>query len=566
MKYDQIDTRPTQRERRDPAQVTNNAGGYVYQVDDAQRVRRFLILGSEGGSFYANERSLTMHNFQTLQTMATSEPVAMWKILKEVNNGNLAARHSTVLLGLAILHSLTPATHTIEVQRGEETKKLQERHPVRDLIDDEFTSFVRTGSHLFEFVQYALMFRKWGASLRRLVASWYEDRGADDLAYQMLKYQSRKGWAHRDVLRMAHPKLTGTPRGVVGYAVKGTEDADYQEHLAAGDLPVVLDQFQRVKHGDLAPTQADALTWEMLPSAALADPEVWRALITNRKLPYTAMLRNLGRMTKIGVFDQAEYVVAVGRILGDGDHITKARVHPFNVLTALTTYTGGHGFRGKLAWAPKQPIVDALDGAFYKAFQNVEPTGQRILVGLDVSASMSAPLMDSSITARIGSVAMSMATVAADPVTTDVVAFTSAGWCPEGQYQPNRVGYALSSGIQEVGLSPRRRLDDIITETGKLPWGGTDCALPILWAAAHKKEYDAFVIYSDNETWGGKVQVVDALTEYRRRINPRAKLIVVMMTATQFTIGDPTDPGTLNVVGFDSSAPAVISNFIQGKL
>src|SRR4051812_30364949 len=36
-------------------QVMNNAGGFSFQVDDWTNLDRFLILGTEGGSYYASE-------------------------------------------------------------------------------------------------------------------------------------------------------------------------------------------------------------------------------------------------------------------------------------------------------------------------------------------------------------------------------------------------------------------------------------------------------------------------------------------------------------------------------
>src|SRR5437868_5376314 len=46
-----------QREPLDSAQVPNSAGGYAYPVDDWTRLTRWLVLGSEGGSYYATERA-----------------------------------------------------------------------------------------------------------------------------------------------------------------------------------------------------------------------------------------------------------------------------------------------------------------------------------------------------------------------------------------------------------------------------------------------------------------------------------------------------------------------------
>ena len=75
--------------------------------------------------------------------------------------------------------------------------------------------------------------------------------------------------------------------------------------------------------------------------------------------------------------------------LGDRERIRKARVHPIALLAALRTYAAGRGARGRHSWTPVPQIVDALDAAFYTAFENVEPTGKRLLLALDVSGSMS---------------------------------------------------------------------------------------------------------------------------------------------------------------------------------
>lgn len=57
------------------------------------------------------------------------------------------------------------------------------------------------------------------------------------------------------------------------------------------------------------------------------------------------------------------------------------------------------------------------------------------------------------------------------------------------------------------------------------------------------------------------------MKEYREKLNlPNSKLIVAGMTATEFTIADPEDPGMLDVVGFDSAVPELVHNFILGKI
>lgn len=572
MKYRDMNVPATQREKADPRQVQNHAGGFVYQVGDAERLRRFLVLGTEGGTFYASQKDLTKTNVEFLKEFATKDPFVYYTVLEQADEQNIAPRHSTILLALAVLYAfgkvqIPEVTEVVTVAPERETGTQPERQTrtvttTFNPVKANFTKFVRTGTHLFEFVDYVTQYRGWGRGLRSLVASWYKEKEPSDLAYQVVKYRQRGGWSHRDLLRKSHPIVSSDEqKRVLDYVAHGRPAAAAR----AGQYERVIDQFEDVKAGDLKPVDADALSWEMLPTESLSDPLVWVSLIQRGNLPYTAMLRNLGRMTSIGVFNDAPTVRNVVARLSDPQYVKRARVHPFNVLTALKTYSSGGGFRGSLQWTPKQAIVDALDAAFYAAFGNVESTGKRVCIALDVSGSMGSALANSNVTAREGSVAMAMATLAADPDTTDTIAFTSGGWTapPITGRQGQRWGWG--GGITELGISPRRRMDDVVRETSRLGFGGTDCALPITWAMAHGRVYDAFVVMTDNETWAGAVQPMDALRTYRMQVNPEARLIVVGMTSTGFSIADPNDQGCLEVVGFDSSAPRLMGDFIGGK-
>ena len=51
--------------------------------------------------------------------------------------------------------------------------------------------------------------------------------------------------------------------------------------------------------------------------------------------------------------------------------------------------------------------------------------------------------------------------------------------------------------------------------------------------------------------WAGKVHPHKALRAYRERTGIPAKLVVVGMTATGFSIADPDDGGMLDIAGFD---------------
>ncbi|MDQ2808957.1 MAG: TROVE domain-containing protein, partial [Chloroflexota bacterium] len=119
-------------------------------------------------------------------------------------------------------------------------------------------------------------------------------------------------------------------------------------------------------------------------------------------------------------------------------------------------------------------------------------------------------------------------------------------------------------GLTPLKVSPRQRLDDVLKAVDAMPMGGTDCALPMLWAQKQKIAADVFVVYTDSETWAGKIHPTQALRQYRQATGIAAKLIVVGMVSNGFTIADPDDAGMMDVVGFDTAAPQVMADFAVG--
>jgi 60 kDa SS-A/Ro ribonucleoprotein len=189
-------------------------------------------------------------------------------------------------------------------------------------------------------------------------------------------------------------------------------------------------------------------------------------------------------------------------------------------------------------------VVDALDAAFYASFSNVEPTGKRWLLALDVSGSMSIGAVAGvpGLTPRVASAAMALITAATEQH------HTFLGFAHE---------------LVPLAISPRQRLDDVVSTVSNIPFGGTDCALPMVWATKHKATVDVIVVYTDSETWHGQIHPMQALSQYREKMGIRAKLIVVGMTSNGFSIADPDDAGALDVVGFNSAVPSVMADFVR---
>lgn len=140
----------------------------------------------------------------------------------------------------------------------------------------------------------------------------------------------------------------------------------------------------------------------------------------------------------------------------------------------------------------------------------------------------------------------------------EIIAFSAPG---AGRYGGMHGGG--EPGITRVNISPRMRLAEVIKVIEAIPMGGTDCAMPMVWATRNKLNVSAFITYTDSETWAGNIHPAQVLRQYRDTFVGDAKAVVVGMTSNGFTLADPNDRGMLDVVGFDTSVPGVIANFVH---
>jgi len=104
------------------------------------------------------------------------------------------------------------------------------------------------------------------------------------------------------------------------------------------------------------------------------------------------------------------------------------------------------------------------------------------------------------LTPRDASAAMALITAASEP-SHEVVGFFAGEGGVDFSQSAEFAGW--SNGLTPLAVSPRQRLDDVVRTVSDLPFGGTDCALPMLYALQREREVDTFVIYTDSETWAG---------------------------------------------------------------
>lgn len=509
-----------QTERAKPGQVKNNAGGYVFTVSDKTRLERFLILGTDGGTYYSREPELTKDNVKFVTELIARDEDLVRNVMVDVSVNGRAYRQSSALFTLALL--------LVDGKNKAATRAV-------------FNSVARTSTHLFEVAQYIENLGGWGRAKRAAVADWYNDKDANKLAYQLVKYRQRNGWTHRDLLRLSHPK--GLNPAIAPFALRGEVTAESPEILhgfakmqttkSAKEVIKVLNEYPN-------------LPWETIPTQFLNNAEVWKALFANGQLRGQNAIRNVGRLNKIGAFDDMVFAWKFADTITDRDNIRVSRLHPINYLNAICANRtkAGYGYTGKTNLKPA--INDALNDGFHAAFEFVEPANKRTLLGLDVSSSMGWYQCNGmSATPAEAGAAMAMTFARTEPYY-DVMGF--------------------STSFKDLGISPSMNLDQVMAKTSRQNFGGTDCSLPMEWARQNKVEVDTFVVITDNETNYGRIHPFQALKKYREATGIPARLAVIAMTSTGFTVADKEDSGSLDVVGFDTSTPRVITDFSAGRL
>jgi 60 kDa SS-A/Ro ribonucleoprotein len=511
--------------RLTPDQVPNSDGAYVWALDDWARMDRFLILGSQGGTYYIGEGDLTRENAVAVDRCIKADYRRAVDRIVEISVEGRNPKQNPLLFAFAMACGADDTA-------------------CRVYALSKLNDVCRTGTMLFVWARYVEQFRGWGRSLRTAVAHWYTDKDPHDLAFQLVKYQAREGWSHRDLLRLSKPhpeRGSATDRNLAWAVRKGDPEGAYDTLLQA---------HEEMHEPGIKPQRVAELIemfrvpWEAVPSEMLAHPEVWHALI-----PYLgmgALVRNLGRLTANGTIKPMGGVepVITSR-LTNRESVERSRIHPLNVLLAASTYAAGRGVKGSLTWQPNNKVLGALDHTFKLSFKNVEAAGKRTLVALDVSGSMdSSRIAGTFLSAREASSAMALVTVASEP---DVAVM------------------AFSQGFIPIALHAGMSLASVVEMTRRMPFDSTDCSAPMRWALKHNVDVDTFVIYTDSETNRGG-HPAQVLREYRQRSGIPAKMIVVAMTSNGFSIADPNDGGMLDVVGFDSAAPSLIADFSAGRV
>lgn len=516
-------------EQVSPLQVPNNGGGFSFAVSDKIRLERFLILGTDGGTYYTKEMDLTKQNVDFIVNLIKTNEDLVLNTAVEISRDGRAYRNDAAIFVMALLlvHGRNKAATVSAIP-----------------------SVVRIATHVYTLASFISAFGGWGRAKRAAIAGWFTSQSADNLAYQAVKYRQRDGWTLRDLMRRSHP--VGVDKNVGNFILRG------EIPRGEGGIPPVINGFQFMQKATSATEvirildQYPNLPWETIPTQFLNDIRVWKKLMENGQLRGQALVRQITRLAKLGAFNDMGFAREYATALTDEQMIKKTRLHPMQYLNAYVVYDQGQ-LKGKgvyysnrsKSWNTKAIIKDALDDGFGLSFGNIEPSNKNVMISVDVSSSMSwYAAGTSNFTCAQAAGAMALITARVEP-----------------RYEVN--GFA--GNLKDLGITARDGIDSAFRKVQNHNFGSTNPSAPIVKALETGTPVDTFVIITDNEVNSGR-HVHQVLKDYRRKTGIPARMVVMGMAANNFSIADPDDAGMLDVVGFDSTTPKVVSDFSAGRI
>ena len=513
---------------RESEMIQGRSGGWMFDAGIWQMLRRCLLIGTAQSTYYANKRELTEDFIETIKQAVAENPSRVAEEIAYASDGR-SINNSAPILALVLL------------SMGETPKAKQAFREI-------FPKVIRTGSHFYEWLNYTKSFRGFGKIIREVGTTWLAREDVKGLAYQLLKYQQRHGFQHRDVLRLFHVKPPSEDHDrLFSWVVNGWEGLPSE---IPSESMAQIWWYEWLKRNPDRTHEAilnGRLTHEMAAPVGKMDREAWQLLFEG--MPIGAMLRNLGSLTQLEVLraDTLANLDRLENVLNSPGYLRRGRIHPIDVLKALKTYkSGGKVGRSKKTWTPVPRIIDILEKALELSFDTAESTNKVFLHAVDISGSMSSYVSES-----VGLTCCEIATT---------MALVTA------KAEKNYAIRGFSSKFIDLKISRRDSFSSALRKAQSHNFGATDASVAYEWAIKHKFKADVICFWTDSESWSGRKHPAIALKEYRRKVNPNAKAVYITLAPYNITLVDPKDNLSWDLSGFNPGVPRLIQMIAAGQV
>ena len=500
------------------ADVLNDAGGKAYKLGPRESLAQIACTGTLNDTFYASaEDQLTrvLESLEGVYAQGGQQFIAQLAVYSR-NRGYMKDMPAVMLAFLA----------------GKSTKD----RVAGEMLKVAWPLVIDNGKMVRNFVQ-AVRSGKFGRrGLGTLPARLIKDflRGRSPI--QLLKDSVGNDPSLVDIIRLGHPRPVNEEQSSAFAFFLGKNPDTVNLHPTYRNLREIRDgKPVRIEKG---------MPWELLVSENLS-PGQWEEIMG--LMGWTALRMNLNTLQRHGVFDKDENVERVAARLSDPVEIGKARVFPYQIMTAYQN----------LGENVPQKIRSALHKALDLSIVNTPSWLGKTLLCVDVSGSMSSPITGH----RKGSTTKTRCV--------DVAALVAGVIC---KHSPESEVIAFDMKAHPFRYVPE---DSVLTNAKRLAaygGGGTACSVALDHYVKNRKGQwpDQVVYVSDNESWAdfggyGGGGATSTMERFTRDFPQKTRLVLIDLVPNTTTQAPNTRGRVLNVGGFSDQVFSVVSTFLEGK-
>ena len=481
----------------------NEAGGIAYTLTPKQQLAQLAATGCLNNTYYADAQS------QLDQVLKLAESLDAEFIAKTA----VYARQKGFMKDMPALLLAVLAQKDV------------------NMLARVFDQVVDNGKMLRNFAQIirsgAVGRKSFGNRPKKLMQTWL----LTATEKQLLNAAVGNSPSLADVVKMVHPK----PREAWRAAWFAWLIGKPYDREALPPITRAFEDYKQSREGELP-----NVPFQMLTALDLNSGD-WAEIARNGS--WQQVRQNLNTFLRHEVFAKSKNIKMVAEKLRDETAIARARVLPYQLLTAYQATSNQMPFE----------IREALQDAMETAVQNVPAIQGKVVVCPDVSGSM-----HSSVTGYRGSATSKTRCI-------DIAALVSAAML---RTNPQARVIPFEQITVNVQLNPR---DSIMTNAEKLAnigGGGTACSAPLAMLNREKADVDLVVIVSDNESWVDDSQQWGATTslmkewDILKRRCPEAKLVCLdIQPYTKAQARNRHD--ILNIGGFSDQVFSLIGSFAE---
>ena len=484
------------------ANTYNEAGGIAYTLTPKQQLAQLAATGCLNSTYYADAQD------QLEQVLALAENLDAEFIAKTA----VYARQKGFMKDMPALLLAVLAQKDVNMLARVFDQVADNGKMLRN-----FAQIIRSG---------AVGRKSFGNRPKKLMQTWL----LTATEKQLLNAAVGNSPSLADVVKMVHPK----PREAWRAAWFAWLIGKPHDREALPPITRAFEDYKQSRQGALPD-----VPFQMLTALELNSGD-WAQIARNGS--WQQVRQNLNTFLRHDVFAKSKNIKMVAEKLRDKTAIARARVLPYQLLTA---------YQAASEQMPSE-IREALQDAMETAVQNVPAIRGKVVVCPDVSGSMHSPA-----TGYRGNATSRTRCI-------DIAALVSAAML---RTNPKARVIPFEQITVNVQLNPR---DSIMTNAEKLAnigGGGTACSAPLALLNREKADVDLVVIVSDNESWadrgqwGGKTSLMKEWDILKQRC-PEAKLVCLdIQPYTTVQVQNRCD--ILNIGGFSDQVFTLIGSFAE---